>query len=62
MQQIIKHGQVIHESWHLLPKDAKLEELSNCDDLIVPLALWTDHSKALLAGDGGLGVWLEAGE
>lgn len=62
MQQIIKHGQVIHESWHLLPKDAKLEELSNCDDLIVPLALWTDHSKALLARDGGLGVWLEAGE
>ena len=62
MQQIIKHGQVIEETWHLLPKDASLDGLPNCDDLIVPLALWVDHNKALLARDGGLGVWLDAGE
>ncbi|WP_079202076.1 DUF934 domain-containing protein [Pseudomonas sp. CC6-YY-74] len=62
MQRIIKNGQVVDESWHLLPKDTTLDGLSNCDDLIVPLALWVEHSRALKARDGGLGVWLEAGE
>lgn len=62
MQRIIKNGQVIDETWHLLPKDATLDGLSNCDDLIVPLALWVDHAHALKARDGGLGVWLDAGE
>ena len=62
MQRIIKNGQVIDETWHLLPKDATLDGLSNCDDLIVPLALWVEHSHALKARDGGLGVWLDAGE
>jgi hypothetical protein len=37
MQRIIKDGQVIDETWHLLPKDVTLDGLSNCDDLIVPL-------------------------
>ena len=62
MQRIIKNGQIIDETWHLLPKDATLDTLSNCDDYIVPLALWVEHSSALKARDGGLGVWLEAGE
>jgi uncharacterized protein (DUF934 family) len=62
MQRIIKNGQVVDESWHLLPKDTTLDGLSNCDDLIVPLALWIEHPRALKARDGGLGVWLEAGE
>jgi uncharacterized protein (DUF934 family) len=62
MQRIIKNGQVIDESWHLLPKDATLEGITNCDDLIVPLALWAEHAHALKARDGGLGVWLDAGE
>ena len=62
MQRIIKNDQVVDESWHLLPKDATLDSLSNCDDYIVPLALWVEHSTALKARDGGLGVWLEAGE
>ena len=62
MQRIIKNGQIIDETWHLLPKDATLDSLSNCDDYIVPLALWVEHSAALKARDGGLGVWLEAGE
>ncbi|WP_263142798.1 DUF934 domain-containing protein [Pseudomonas sp. RIT-PI-AD] len=62
MQRIIKNGQVIDETWHLLPKDATLEGLSNCDDLIVPLALWREHAHALKARDGGLGVWLDADE
>ncbi|MDO9321173.1 MAG: DUF934 domain-containing protein [Pseudomonas sp.] len=62
MQRIIKNGQIIDETWHLLPKDASLDGISNCDDIIVPLALWVEHSRALKARDGGLGVWLEAGE
>jgi uncharacterized protein (DUF934 family) len=62
MQRIIKNGEVINETWHLLAKDATLDGLPNCDDLIVPLALWRDHAHALKARDGGLGVWLEAGE
>lgn len=62
MQRIIKNGQLIDESWHLLPKDAILDGIPNCDDLIVPLGLWVEHSTALKARDGGLGVWLDAGE
>ncbi|SDU07135.1 DUF934 domain-containing protein [Halopseudomonas salegens] len=62
MQRIIKDRQVIDESWHLLPKDASLDGLSNSDDLIVPLALWQEHSHALKVRDGGLGIWLDSDE
>ncbi|MBM7062021.1 DUF934 domain-containing protein [Pseudomonas sp. UL073] len=62
MQRIIKNGQVLDETWHLLPKDASLDGLPNCGDYIVPLALWREHSHALKARDGGLGVWLDADE
>jgi len=62
MQRIIKNNEVIDETWHLLPKDTPLDGLSNCDDLIVPLALWHDHAHALKARDGGLGVWLDSDE
>ena len=62
MQRIIKGEQVIDESWHLLPKEVTLEELSNCDDQIVPLQLWREHAHALKARDGGLGIWLDADE
>lgn len=62
MQRIIKNGQIVDETWRLLPKDTTMDGLSNCDDLIVPLALWVEHAHALKARDGGLGVWLDAGE
>ncbi|AIR90707.1 DUF934 domain-containing protein [Pseudomonas cremoricolorata] len=62
MQRIIKNQQIIDETWHLLPKDASFDELSNCDDYIVPLQMWRDHGHALKARDGGLGVWLDADE
>jgi uncharacterized protein (DUF934 family) len=62
MQRIIKNNEVVDESWHLLPKETTLDGLSNCDDLIVPLRLWVEHSRALLARDGGLGVWLDSDE
>ncbi|WP_412460218.1 DUF934 domain-containing protein [Pseudomonas sp. SC11] len=62
MQRIIKHNEIVDETWHLLPKDASFDELSNCDDYIVPLQMWRDHGHALLARDGGLGVWLDSDE
>ncbi|KAA8714991.1 MULTISPECIES: DUF934 domain-containing protein [Pseudomonas syringae group] len=62
MQRIIKNNEVIDETWHLLPKETTFDSLSNCDDLIVPLALWREHSHALKARDGGLGVWLDSDE
>jgi uncharacterized protein (DUF934 family) len=62
MQRIIKNNAVIDETWHLLPKDTSFDDLSNCDDLIVPLALWREHGHALEARDGGLGVWLDSDE
>jgi sulfite reductase (NADPH) hemoprotein beta-component len=62
MQRIIKNNEVVDETWHLLPKDFNIDEISNCDDLIVPLQLWREHSRMLKARDGGLGVWLDADE
>ena len=62
MQRIIKNNEVLDETWHLLPKDTPFDGISNCDDLIVPLALWREHGPALQARDGGLGVWLDADE
>ena len=53
MQRIIKNGQILDETWHLLPADASLDSVSNSDDLIVPLALWREHAHALKARDGG---------
>ncbi|MHC8299390.1 DUF934 domain-containing protein [Pseudomonas sp. ZS1P83] len=62
MQRIIKNNEVVDETWHLLPKDFNIDEISNCDDYIVPLQLWREHSRMLKARDGGLGVWLDADE
>ncbi|MDR6608942.1 DUF934 domain-containing protein [Pseudomonas synxantha] len=62
MQRIIKNNEVVDETWHLLPKDFNIDGISNCDDLIVPLQLWREHSRMLLARDGGLGIWLDADE
>src|SRR5690606_11500630 len=62
MQRIIKGDQVVDETWHLLPKDVALADIPNCDDVIVPMQLWLEHSHALKARDGGLGVWLDADE
>jgi uncharacterized protein (DUF934 family) len=36
MQRIIKNNQIVDETWHLLPKETSFDELTNCDDYIVP--------------------------
>ena len=60
MQRIIKNNQIVDETWHLLPKETSFDELTNCDDYIVPLQLWREHAHALKARDGGLGVQMNA--
>lgn len=62
MQRIIKIDQVIDDTWELLNKDASFDELSNSGDIIVPLTMWREHSTALKARDGQVGVWLDADE
>ncbi|HHJ4328472.1 TPA: hypothetical protein ACQJWO_005795, partial [Klebsiella pneumoniae] len=62
MQHIIKNGALVEDRWQLLAQDSTLEQLDNSGQLIVPLALWREHSHALLARDGALGIWLDAGE
>ena len=62
MRLIIKDNQVVPDTWELLPKDATLDQLTNTGDVIVPLAMWLEHSHALKARDGRLGVWLDADE
>ncbi|WP_313643723.1 DUF934 domain-containing protein [Pseudomonas sp.] len=62
MQRIIKHNQIVDETWHLLPKETSFDALTNCDDYIVPLQMWRDHAHVLKARDGGLGVWLDSDE
>nr|WP_294979175.1 DUF934 domain-containing protein [uncultured Pseudomonas sp.] len=62
MQRIIKNREVVDDRWHLLPKDATLETVPNCDDVIIPLNLWLEHGPALRGRDGGLGVWLDSDE
>ena len=62
MQQIIKGNRVVDDAWQLLPKDTNTDDLTNTGNIIVPLALWLEHTHALKARDGGLGVWLDAAE
>jgi len=62
MRLIIKDNQVVPDTWELLPKDTTLDQLTNTGDVIVPLAMWLEHSRALKARDGRLGVWLDADE
>jgi len=62
MQRIIKHDQVIDETWQLLAKDTSLDSVPNSGDVIVPMALWCEHNHALKVRDGGLGVWLDSDE
>lgn len=62
MQPIIKNGEIVEQKWQLLAKDVTLDELPANDAIIVPLALWREHSAELKARQGALGVWLDAGE
>ena len=59
MAQIIKHRDLIQDSWQLL-EQAPSGALPFSGDVIVPLELWTSERKALSFRLGRVGVWLEA--
>lgn len=60
MQIVIKRRQIVRDSWRLLEPAAA--EVPSAGDVIVPHALWRAKREALLAREGGLGVWLEGHE
>lgn len=60
MQNVIRQRQIVRDSWRLL--DAAVEDFLSAGDVIVPIALWQARREALLAREGGLGVWLEGQE
>ena len=62
MPQIIKHEQVVEDTWQLLPKDATLETIGTDDAVIVPFALWQANKAELNARGIAIGVWLDADE
>ncbi|MFO1350099.1 MAG: DUF934 domain-containing protein [Gammaproteobacteria bacterium] len=61
MAILIKNRRVVPDPWLLLKPgaDGALPALPPAGDAIVPLALWQSARAALLARDGGLGVWLD---
>lgn len=61
MPRIIKNREVIEDQWELLPATASLQGAMDCEQPIVPLALWQAHS-AELRQLPKLGVWLDSDE
>lgn len=63
MAFVIKHRQVVTDTWQLLKPAADGSPASVPDgDVIVPLALWLKQREALLSRTGRLGVWLASNE
>jgi len=60
MQNVIRQRQIVRDSWRLL--DAAAADFLSAGDVIVAIALWQARREALLAREGGLGVWLEGQE
>lgn len=62
--KLIKDGQLVNDSWELLPADASPEQLLalNGHDVIVPLALWTSAPESIKQRQGKTGVWLNSHE
>lgn len=60
MPRIIKGDRVVDDPWtRVTEADTRPEDLHH-GDVIVPLELWQAERDALLARDGGLGVWLDS--
>lgn len=62
MPRLIKGEALVADDWHWIQNsDTAVADLPQ-GPVIVPLALWQAERDALLAREGALGVWLEAGE
>jgi uncharacterized protein (DUF934 family) len=64
MATIIKHRQIVTDSWQLLKPEAGGSSFSvpPAGDVIVPLAFWLERRDLLLSRAGRLGVWLDSHE
>ena len=64
MATIIKHWQIVADSWQLLKPaaDGSSSSVPPAGDVIVPLAFWLEQRDALLSRAGRLGVWLDSHE
>ena len=72
MAHLIKHRQIIRDSWLLLDRDIErllrpgedglLPDFPDQTMLIVPTALWRSRREDLLDRTGGTGVWLDSSE
>jgi uncharacterized protein (DUF934 family) len=62
--KLIKDGQLVNNSWELLPADASADQLLALDgrDVIVPLALWISAPDSIKQRQGKTGVWLNSHE
>lgn len=61
MSLIIKHQQVVADTWQQIPTEATLDSLQPQDSVIVPLSLWREHAQSLKARSA-LGIWLDSDE
>jgi uncharacterized protein (DUF934 family) len=64
MATLIKHRQIVTDSWQQLKPEAGGSSFSvvPAGDVIVPLAFWLERREALLFRAGRLGVWLDSHE
>ena len=64
MAVIIKHQQIVADSWQLLKPatGGSSSYVSPVGDVIVPLAFWLERREALLSRAGRLAVWLDSHE
>jgi uncharacterized protein (DUF934 family) len=64
MATLIKHRQIVADSWQQLKPEAGGSSFSvvPAGDVIVPLAFWLERRDLLLSRAGRLGVWLDSHE
>lgn len=62
--RLIKDGQAISDSWHLLGNELSVDALQQLDnqDVIVPLAFWLAERAVINSRKGQTGVWLNSNE
>lgn len=60
MPKIIKDTQIQDDNWQLIAKDAT--DNLPAGDIIVPVELWKTQADNLSQRDGGVAVWIDAGE
>lgn len=60
--QIIKDAHIINDTWHLLPSESTIDDVSAHDYVILPLALWLENKEPLQSRQEKIGVWLNSSE